>query len=157
MLMFQGSNDLELASFFGLDEIDFVDKWAVLTQDDPQGSPSSSSHDLTDLLIRPGLMRPGYSSTLPLSDPDSMDQLEINDPNELEILTKKGTVRKDMTPWRRAVVVRKAKESNQKLRGMQVHKFSEGQWEGDSEEDIAPIRMRRMRPIIIERRLDHDR
>ena len=150
VLMFQGSEDSDLASFLGLDSVQFVEKWVAKAQD--KQSPSQPSHNLADLLIRPGVIRPGFYSSLPLSDPDSVDQIEVNDDHELELLTREGRVRKDMTPWRRAAVARKAKESNRRLRGMQVHQQMDAEEMEDDGWRPETMKMRKTMPVVIERR-----
>jgi hypothetical protein len=152
VLMFQGSEDSDLASFLGLDSMHFVNRWAAKAQGEDEESPSQPSHDLSDLLIRPGVMRPGFYSSLPLSDPDSVDQIEVNDDHELELLTREGRVKKDMTPWRRAAVARKAKESNQRMRGMQIHQQSDEEETEDDRWRQETMKMRRTMPIVIDRR-----
>ena len=150
-LIFQGSDDSDLATFLSLDggAVIFVDRWAARV-DDP-GSYSHSSHDVADLMIRPGSVRPGCYSSLPLSDPSSVDQIELNDVDELDLLTRQGRLRSDMTPWRRAVVAKLAKESNQRTRGMQVHMTTEDEQSTELKTRHTELKTRHTSPRVIER------
>ena len=159
-VIFQGSDEAELSSFLHLplDSIHFIDKWAVNKTNNDRMVSHSSSEEIADLLIRPGLMKSGHHSILPLSDPESLTQIQSNDPDELDVLTREGLMRQDLTPWRRAVIHKMAKEMNGRMRGMQVHQAKDHEEEEEDEAKHksrrpASMKLRSLTPRLIERRI----